>query len=35
MEVVAAAGENIGVEITTLYPEYCIYQTVFANPNQS
>ncbi len=34
MEVVAAAGEKIGVEITTLYPEYSIYQTVFTNPNQ-
>ena len=34
MEVVAAAGKNIGVEITTLYPEYSIYQTVFTNPNQ-
>ena len=35
MEVVAAAGKNIGVEITTLYPEYSIYQTVFTNPNQT
>ena len=35
MEVVAAAGEKIGVEITTLYPEYSIYQTVFTNPNQT
>ena len=35
MEVVAAAGAKIGVEITTLYPEYAIYQTVFTNPNQS
>ena len=35
MEVVAAAGEKIGVEITTLYPEYSVYQTVFTNPNQS
>ena len=35
MELVAAAGENIGVEITTLYPEYSIYQTVFTNPNQT
>ncbi len=35
MEVVAAAGQNIGIEITTLYPEYSIYQTVFTNPNQT
>ena len=34
MELVAAAGENIGVEITTLYPEYSIYQTVFTDPAQ-
>lgn len=32
---VAAAGEKIGVEITTLYPEYDIYQTVFTDPNQT
>ena len=35
MEVVAAAGDKIGVEITTLYPEWDIYQTVFTNPNQT
>ena len=35
MEVVAAAGEKIGVEITTLYPEYSIYQTVFTDPDQT
>ncbi len=35
MEVVAAAGEKIGVEITTNYPEYSVYQTVFTNPNQT
>ena len=35
MEVVAAAGEKIGIEITTLYPEWSIYQTVFVNPNQT
>lgn len=35
MEVVAAAGKNIGIDITTLYPEYDIYQTVFTNPNQT
>ena len=32
---VAAAGEKIGVEITTLYPEWDIYQTVFTDPNQT
>lgn len=35
MEIVAAAGAKIGVEITTLYPEYSIYQTVFTNHNQT
>ena len=35
MENVAAAGKNIGVEITTLYPEWAVYQTVFTNPNQT
>ena len=35
MEIVAAAGAKIGVEITTLYPEHSIYQTVFTNPNQT
>lgn len=35
MEIVAAAGEKIGVEITTLYPEYSIYQTVFTDPDQT
>lgn len=35
MEIVAAAGEKIGVDITTLYPEWSIYQTVYTNPNQS
>lgn len=35
MEIVAAAGEKIGVEITTLYPEYSIYQTVFTEPDQT
>ena len=34
MEVVAAAGDKIGIEITTLYPEWDIYQTVFTNPSQ-
>lgn len=35
MEIVAAAGDKIGVDITTLYPEWSIYQTVYTNPNQS
>lgn len=35
MEIVAAAGAKIGIEITTLFPEWSIYQTVFTNPNQS
>ena len=35
MEVVAAAGKNIGVEITTLFPEWDTVQTVFTNPNQT
>lgn len=35
MEVVAAAGQKIGVDITTLYPEWSIYQTVFTNPDQT
>lgn len=35
MEVVAAAGEKIGVEITTYYPEYAQYQTVFTDPAQT
>ena len=34
MEVVAAAGKNIGVEITTLFPEWDTVQTVFTDPNQ-
>ena len=28
IELVAAAGKNIGIEITTNYPEYSVYQTV-------
>ena len=35
MEIVAAAGQNIGLELTTLYPEWSIYQTVYTNPNQT
>ena len=28
IEVVAAAGEEIGIEITTQYPEWAVYQTI-------
>ena len=35
MEIVAAAGKNIGVEITTLFPEWSTYQTVFTAPDQT
>ena len=35
MEIVAAAGEKIGVEITTSFPEWSIYQTVFTQPGQT
>jgi len=31
IEVVAAAGANIGIEITTNYPEWSVYQTVVTN----
>jgi peptide/nickel transport system substrate-binding protein len=31
MEVVAAAGKNIGIDITTNYPEWSVYQTIFTN----
>ena len=34
MEIVAAAGEKIGIEITTLFPEYGAYQNVFTDGNQ-
>lgn len=34
MEMVAAAGDKIGIEITTLFPEWSIYQTIFTNPSQ-
>ena len=35
MEIVADAGEKIGVEIVTLYPEWSIYQTVYTDPDQT
>ncbi len=31
IEVVAAAGKTIGIEITTNYPEWSVYQTVVTN----
>ena len=31
IEIVAAAGEKIGIEITTNYPEWAVYQTVVTN----
>ncbi len=35
MELVAAAGQAIGVEITTLYPEADSYNAVFTDPDQT
>jgi peptide/nickel transport system substrate-binding protein len=35
MEIVAAAGKKINIEITTLYPEWDKYQTVFVNGDQT
>ena len=35
MEIVAAAGENIGIEITTEYPTDTSYYTVFTDPSQT
>jgi peptide/nickel transport system substrate-binding protein len=31
IEVVAAAGAKIGIDITTNYPEWSVYQTIFTN----
>ncbi len=31
IEIVAAAGENIGIDITTEFPEWGVYQTVFTD----
>jgi peptide/nickel transport system substrate-binding protein len=31
IEIVAAAGEKIGIEITSNYPEWAVYQTVVTN----
>jgi len=35
MEIVAAAGEKIGVEITTEFPEWSVYQTVVTAAKQT
>ncbi|MEE4194735.1 MAG: ABC transporter substrate-binding protein [Anaerolineae bacterium] len=35
IEIVAAAGEDIGIEITTLFPEWGVYQTVFTEGTQT
>ena len=35
MEIVAAAGKNIGVEITTEFPEWSVYQTVVTAAKQT
>jgi peptide/nickel transport system substrate-binding protein len=34
IEIVAAAGEKIGIEITTYFPEWSVYQTVFTEGTQ-
>jgi peptide/nickel transport system substrate-binding protein len=34
IEVVAAAGKNIGIEITTNYPEWSVYQTVVTKSDE-
>jgi len=35
IEIVAAAGKNIGIDIQTLYPEWSVYQTVATNASQT
>lgn len=35
MEIVAAAGEKIGIEISTEFPEWSVYQTVVTAASQS
>ncbi len=35
MEIVAAAGQKIGINITTNFPTWEVYQTVFTNGNQT
>ncbi|MBN2628007.1 MAG: ABC transporter substrate-binding protein [Spirochaetales bacterium] len=35
IEIVAAAGEKIGIEITSVFPEWSVYQTVITQANQT
>lgn len=35
MEIVAAAGASIGIEITTLFPDWSVYQTVVTAAHQT
>ena len=35
MEMVAAAGQAIGIDIQTFYPEWSVYQTVFTKASQT
>jgi peptide/nickel transport system substrate-binding protein len=35
IEIVAAAGEDIGIDIVTYFPEWGVYQTVFINGDQT
>ncbi|HPF87722.1 MAG TPA: ABC transporter substrate-binding protein [Candidatus Limiplasma sp.] len=35
MEIVAAAGQKIGIDITTEFPEWSVYQTVFTAASQT
>lgn len=35
MEIVAAAGQNIGIDLTTEFPEWSVYQTVVTAATQS
>ena len=35
IEIVAAAGQDIGIDITTLFPEWGVYQTVATNGDQT
>ncbi|MBR5344481.1 MAG: ABC transporter substrate-binding protein [Clostridia bacterium] len=35
MQIVAEAGQNIGLDIQTFYPEYSVYQTIFTAASQT
>ena len=35
MEIVAAAGKEIGIDISTNYPEWSVYQTIFTQASQT